>query len=344
MNTSNILDAFRASAICRDLDDAAVVQLFALAEPFSVPAGSRLVRQGEAARGAYLIGSGVCEARVTLPGGGERPVATFAAGAMFGEMALLDQGLCSASVFAATDATGWFVERAAFRALAAGRNAAALAIARHIALGLVSRLGALNAELLKQSAAEDRRVTTLPPDGDPLAAVPRTPAGTRFEYRAFLPLLPFFAGFSQAEIDSVMQAASVLRVERGQWLFTAGRPAAACFLVVRGAVEACAHRDGVERRMAVLGPGSLIGYLSVLGSGRHGANARVRESAVLLEYPAATFMHIFSGTSGAEAKMQQAIQRALLGSLARSNSQLSRLVTQHALGAALRARALQAAI
>ena len=344
MNTSNHLDAFRGSAMCRDLDDAAAAQLFALADPFAVAAGSRLVRQGEPARGAFVVGSGACEARVTLPGGGERPLARFAAGAMFGEMALLDQGLCSASVFAKTDTTGWFIDRAPFRALAAGRNPAALAIARQVALGLVARLGALNAELLRQPAAEDRKVVDHAPAEDPLAAMPRLPAMVDFPYRQFLPVLPFFAGFLPAQIDAVIAPASVLRVDRGGWLFAAGLPAKACFLVVRGAVEANAHRDGLERRIAVLGPGSLVGYLSVLRGGAHGANARVRENAVLLEYPAAAFLSIFAGTSGAEVKMQQAIQRALLGSLSRSNSQLSRLVTQHALGATLAARALQATI
>ncbi len=344
MNTSNNLDAFRGSAICRDLDDAAVAQFFAPADPFSVAAGTRLVRQGEAARGAFVIGSGACEARVTLPGGGERPLARFAAGAMFGEMALLDHGLCSASVFAETDTTGWFIDRAPFRALAAGRNPAALAIARHVAHGLVARLGTLNAELLRQPAAEDRQVTAQPPFDDPLTTVPRGPTLVDFPYRQFLPVLPFFAEFSPAEIDAVIEPASALSVDRGGWLFAAGQPATACFLVVRGAVEANAHRDGLERRIALLGPGSLVGYLSVLRGGAHGANARVRENAVLLEFPAAAFLTIFAGVSGAEVKMQQAIQRALLASLARSNSQLSRLVTQHALGTALSARALQATI
>ena len=343
MNASNHIDGFRANAICRGLDDAAVSQLFALAELFAAPGGTRLVRQGEVSRGAYLLLHGTCEARVTLPGGGDRPVATFSDGDMFGETALLDQGHCSAAVFAMSETQGWFIDRQAFRALTAGRNAAALAIARNIALGLATRLGRLNAELLRHPAAEDREVPDVLPVGDPLAGVERQPAAA-FALRPFLPVLPVFAGFSTADIDMVVAPAQSLQVARGQWLFVAGQPAESCFLLVRGAVEVCARNDGRERRLAVLGPGSLIGYLSVLGSGTHGASARVREAADLLEFPADAFRRLFAGVSGAEARMQHAVQRAMLASLARSNSQLSRLVTQEALVEALRARAAQTAI
>ncbi len=343
MNTSNHIDAFRANTLCHGLDEAAVSQLFALAEPFAVSGGTRLVRQGELSRGAFLLQSGSCEARVTLPGGGERPVATFAAGDMFGETALLDQGHCSAGVFTTTGTAGWFVDREAFRALAAGRNTAALAIARNIALGLASRLGRLNRELLSHPAAEDREAPDEPPAGDPLAGVERRPAAD-CSLRPFLPVLPVFAGFSPADIDRVVAPAESLQLARGHWLFVAGRPADACFLLVRGAVEVSARRGTYERRLAVLGPGSLIGYLSVLGAGTHGASARVRETADLLAFPADAFRRLFAGASGAEARLQHAVQRAMLASLARSNSQLSRLVTQEALGGALRARAVQTAI
>ena len=343
MNAGNPLDPFRATAICRDLDEAAAAQLFTLAEPVSFVAGSRLVRQGEASRGAFVLRAGAVEARVSLPGGDERTVATLQAGSMFGEMALLEHGTCSASVVAVEHVDGWFIERDPFRALTAGRNAAALAIQRTITRGLVERLGALNAELMKQPAPEDRVVTDVPPANDPLAAIART-RRLGFDHRAFLPVLPFFSGFSADEIDAVVASAQLLELRRGQWLFAPGQPAGACYLVVRGAVEAAARIAGRERRMALLGPGTLAGYLSVLRGTTHGAGARVRESAVLLEWPAADFLAIYNGVSGAEVKMQHAIHRNLLQSLARSNSQLSRLVTQASLSEALKARAAVAAV
>jgi CRP-like cAMP-binding protein len=343
MNATDTLDAFCATAICRGLDEAAAAQLLAVAEPVSFTSGSRLVQQGEESRGAYVLRMGKVEARVSLPGGGTKTVAVLGAGEMFGEMALLEHGHCSANVMAVSDVDGWFIEREAFRALTAGRNPVALAIQRTITSGLVARLGALNGELLSCPAPDDKLVTMALPAGDPLAGVPRLRRAS-FDHRSFLPALPFFDGFSLDEIDIAVAAASVLEVARGHWLFVAGQAANACFLVVRGAVEVNARLDGHERRMALLGPGMLVGYISVLSGKPHSANARARENVLLLEFPAADFMAFYNGTSGAAVKIQHAIHRNLLQSLARSNSQLSRLVTQARLSEALTTRVAKAGL
>ena len=339
----NSLAAFCATGICCGLDKADAAQLLAMAQPVSFAAGSRMVRHGESSRGAYVIRKGHIEARLTLPGGGEKTVVELADGSMFGEMSLLDNGQSIASVFAVTDVDGWFIERNLFRALIAGRNPAALAIQRTITSGLVARLGIMNGELQRQVAPEDRKVLISAPTGDPLADTPRR-ISSRFDYPRFLSLLPFFADFTAEEIATVVASATVLEVTRGQWLFSAGQPANACYLVVRGAVEANVYIEDCVRRLAVLGPGSLVGYMGILADAPHNANTLTREDCVLLEFPAAAFMALYKGTSGAEVKTQHAIQCNLLQSLSRSYSQLSRLVTQARLSEALQARAVRAGI
>ena len=343
MKPGNPLDDFRATALCRGLDDVESTQLLAVAEPVSFLAGSRLVQQGEAARGAYVLRQGKVEARVSLSGGGEKTVAVLGAGSMFGEMALLEHGACTASVVAIENVDGWFIEHEPFRALTAGRNPAALAIQRTITAGLIARLVALNAELRKQPSPEDRLATELPPAVDPLADVPRLHRAT-FDYRRFLPGLPFFAGFSADHIEVAVANTGLREIARGQWLFVAGQPADACFLVVRGAIEVSAKIEARERRMALLGPGMLVGYMSVLGGSPHGASARARENTTLLEFSAEDFMSLYNANSGAAVKVQRAIHRNLLQSLARSNSQMSRLVTQAKLNEALRVRLIRASI
>ena len=351
MNVSNSLDdcaaagldAFCATGICCGLDKSEAAQLLAMAQPVSFVAGSRMVRHGEPSRGAYVIRTGRIEARVTLPGGGEKTVVELADGSMFGEMSLLDNGTSVASVFAVSDVDGWFIERNLFRALIAGRNPAALAIQRTITSGLVARLATLNGDLQKHVAPEDKKITEPAPASDPLVTIERH-SSSGFNHRGFLSILPFFAHFTEDEIDSVTAAAKILTVPRGQWLLAAGQPANACYLVVRGAVEANIYFQGCVRRLAVLGPGSLVGYMGIIGGSPHNTNARAREETLLLEFPAVALMQFYKGTSGAEVKTQHAIQRNLLQSLARSYSQMSRLVTQARLSEALQARALRVGI
>jgi len=134
-------------------------------------------------------------------------------------------------------------------------------------------------------------------------------------------------------------------VARGATLFAAGQPAQACYLVVRGALEVVAIDKNIERRIAVAGPGELVGYLALLERGVHAASARIRESACVLEVPAREFLALYEGNSGTSVRLQHAIHRSLLRSLARSNTQLTRLISHARVAAASRdAAELEAAL
>jgi hypothetical protein len=51
-------------------------KLLSIGREVGFRSGARLLRQGEAARGAFLIGAGEVEAQVALPGGGVGPEIT----------------------------------------------------------------------------------------------------------------------------------------------------------------------------------------------------------------------------------------------------------------------------
>jgi CRP-like cAMP-binding protein len=315
------------------LQHSALAPLLAVARAVSFSKGARLARQGEAARGAFLIRSGEAEAQVSLPGGGMLSVASFSAGAMFGEMALIERGVCSATVVAKTNVEGWFVGRDDFRALVASRDARALDVQRAITRTLAERLRALNAKVREHPAQEDRPEREPPPAGDPLAKVKRSNRAA-FDWKAFIPILPFFEGFDADEVDELVAQAKVLELPRGAWLFAQGQPAPTCFLVLRGAAEVFVHAQGRERRVAIAGPGELVGYMATLDGAAHGGNARMRESATLLELPREALLAIYNGASAASVSLQHANQRSLLKSLSRTNTLLTRLITHDRLSAA----------
>ncbi len=297
--------------------------LLSIARPLAFARGERLVRQGEPTRGAYLVRKGRVEARVALPGGDSLPVATLGAGELFGEMALLERGICSASVLAVTDVEAAFVERDDFRALVASRDPTALGVQRALTQLLATKLRALNAKVREHPADEDRPSRDEPPRRIDLSRAP-SPA---FEWRAFLPLLPFFEGFDAYEIEEIAAIGRAIELPRGTWLFAPGERAESCFVVVRGAVEVVSRLGELERRVALAGPGELVGYLAVLHGASHAAGARVREKAALLEFPAAQFLALYGASSGAAVRLQRAIHASLLRSIARTNTQLTRLIS-----------------
>jgi CRP-like cAMP-binding protein len=299
--------------------------LLSVARPVSFAAGATLVRHGESARGAFVLRAGAADAVVTLPGGESLTVATLDAGGMFGEMALIELGTCTATVIATAPVEGWFIAHEDFRALVSQCQPVALRLQHAVTVALADKLAALNAQLLACSADEDRPARAFVA-GDPLAAAPRLPKPP-FAAAAFLPHLPLFERFAADEVEELAARGSWVEAARGQAIFVAGEQACAAFAVVRGAVEVVAVRAGRERRVAVLGPGQLLGFLSVLGNAHHSTHAFARESALLLEFPGDVFRELYFGGSRASARLRHAVQASLLAAMARTNRALTRLIS-----------------
>ncbi len=307
------------------LDDAARNLLLSIARPVSFTRGARLVRAGDASRGAYVLREGEAEASVVLPGGERLSVAKLEPGSLFGETALFERGTATATVTASTNVAGWFLARDDFRALAAQRSPEAQRVQHALALILMQKLRAINAKVLEVAAPEDRPAVKSA-IADPLAATKRVKKST-FDFKPFLPLLPVFEGFDDTEVAQVLDVSRLLELPRGHAVFAAGQPSAAAFVVLRGAVEIRAGHLQRERRMAVLGPGQLFGFMSLIEGATHGSTASVREAALLLEIPRAAFEALYFGASPVSTELQHAIQRSLLASLAQTNRHLTRLIS-----------------
>ncbi len=320
------------SSFLDGLDPAAREALLAIASPVSFMAGSVLVRHGEPARGAYVLREGKVEAVIRLPGGEDLTVAALGDGDAFGEMALVEAGTCTATVRAVSHVDGWFVAGEDFRALAAQSSAGARAIQHAVTLLLAGKVGALNAQLMACPAPEDRMARAVAA-GDPLAGIPRS-RRTPFDVSGYLPRLPLFERFGPDEVDALVAAGSYLEVPRGACLFATGGEAVAAYLVVRGAVEIVAARDGRERRVALAGPGQLAGYLGVLRERPHSSAVYAREASLLLEWSAAGFRALYSGDGRASARLRQAVQKSLLVAMGRTNRSLTRLLSQAQLASA----------
>jgi len=96
--------ALQDSLILRGLTRAQAKTVVLLGSLRRVKAGETVVRQGEPGEDMYLILSGAAEVSLDDETGGRSDVARLEDGAIFGEMALLGEGVRSATVVAASDA------------------------------------------------------------------------------------------------------------------------------------------------------------------------------------------------------------------------------------------------
>lgn len=312
------------------LSPAARELLLAAARPVSFVKGATLVRHGDPARGAFVLREGGAEARIPAPGGECFVVAHLAAGDIFGEMALVDSGTCTATVVATSPVDGWFLAFEDFRAVVSQRHPASRELQHAVTLVLAERLRAVNTRLAAIASPEDRPARTAP--AHPRDGIDRPPRAA-FDLGAFLPRLAFFDSFPAEEIDEVAASARVLEAARGAMLYAPGSDAEAVYVVARGAVEVVRPVAGRERRVAVLGPGKLLGFMGVLLGAPHGTYAWAREASTLLEIPSAGFRTLYFGESPCASRLRRAVQRSLLESLGRTNRSLTRFVAHARLAA-----------
>ena len=99
-----------------DFDAQQVERLRGWLEPVSWSAGDVIFRSGDPGSALYLVTKGRASIHIRHDGGDIRLI-TFAAGAVFGELALLDRGPRSATVTADEDLQGFGLSEASFAVL-----------------------------------------------------------------------------------------------------------------------------------------------------------------------------------------------------------------------------------
>jgi len=90
--------------------------------------------------------------------------------------------------------------------------------------------------------------------------------------------VPLFSGCSNKELEKVARASDEIRMTAGTLIVDQGQTGREAFIVVEGEVEV--KRNG--RRVASLGPGAIVGELSLLDHGPRTATATCETDCTLL--------------------------------------------------------------
>jgi CRP-like cAMP-binding protein len=310
-----------------DLNDSELHQIVAFFTTITLRAGQTLYAEGSAANSACFVIDGELDAFAKLPGGGEAMVGTILPGTIIGEMALLNGGRRTASVRARTEARALEVSAAFFQASLGQMDLPAYKILRRVIRDLTERLSEVRDKIIthmEQLDPESAAVSTAGASrGDPVGHS----GEASFDFRPYLPLLPFFRHFHQADTDRFLALGKLLEMPGQSQLYEEGAEATSAYLVVRGAVECTVWRGG-KKQLAVIGPGRICGANEIIGRRSRKNSAGTRSGSLLLELEREAFERLFTGETPECLQFQNAIGNDQLNDLKSANNLLALLVSQ----------------
>ncbi|HEY1366665.1 MAG TPA: aminotransferase class V-fold PLP-dependent enzyme [Gaiellaceae bacterium] len=280
-------------------------RLDALTRPFAADAAGLLCREGAPVERVLFVDGGRAEVTVS----GVR-IGELGRGAVVGEAALSEPTTHAATARAVEPLTGRALDVAEVSQLREAGDPIAFALLRRLALGLARAVR-------DTTAPEPIPANAEPEPPDPSNRLLLGEPGP--EERAFLVELPFFGAFAAPELAELVATMRRIELERGALLFPEAEPGRSCFVIVRGAVEISRRRGAGRTRLATVGPGRLLGEVSLVDGGPRTADCRAVEPTVLLELQAEACEHLLEARSAAALKLLQTLNRNLLGARRRAD-------------------------
>ena len=139
----------------------------------------------------------------------------------------------------------------------------------------------------------------------------------------FISRVPLFTGLNEHQFAALAARTNHISLRRGEVLFEEGEPGDRLYIITEGKIKlGHSSSDGRESLLAILGPGEIIGELTLFDPGPRSTTATAVSSASLLSLDHADLVAVLD-TSPEVAKH---MLRALAQRLRRTNESLSDLV------------------
>jgi CRP-like cAMP-binding protein len=257
-----------------------------------------------------IVFAGLLRIEVGVRGGGSVEIGQAGPGQVVGEMTCLDPAPRSATVTAALDSTIITLDRGTLNSLRTSAPAVftevlkvVIAQVTHRVREADDRVGDLAAGLGVPPPAAGS-----PSPGGPLPGPARAPAG--------------FSATEMALLDGALPRESF---DDGGVVCREGAPGGSCFVLRSGAVEVRKGVDGGEIVLAVLGPGAIIGQMSLVDDRPRSATVRCRGPVDVLVLDRDLFDRMLSAQAPLALRLQEQIAISGIRQLRNADRWLSSL-------------------
>jgi len=143
---------------------------------------------------------------------------------------------------------------------------------------------------------------------------------------ALLQSIPLFADFPNEQLRLIAFSAEPMTLPADTMLFREGASADGGYVVVSGAVQFFTGTGEAERRIAVAGPGALIGELALLSATNRPASARTLEPTELLSVSRRLLRRVLEEYPEMAARLHLALRERLAAMTGELNETRERLL------------------
>jgi len=285
------------------------------ARPFECAEGDVLFQQGQTAEGMYLIKQGSVRIEVRTPGDENVLISRIGPSDIAGEMALMDTAVRSASATAEEDTHGYMISQQRFEMLRADMRPAGLAIMNRLGRQVASRCRAVVEDISGGRTAE--------------SAGPSGPSQWDRSYcdselslkRAQLKQLPIFSGFSDVDIQTLIEEGETWSFPARHLLFSRGGSPEGLVIVLRGALRSGLPRSMGGQHIFLHGPGTVAGVVSLIDGLPHPVDLSTRERSTILYISRSRFEELRHSGSAVSFNVCANVNTALVSLLRKLNNQ-----------------------
>ncbi len=319
-----MVDALRRADVFWGLEREDIEILAEALPQIRLEQGEYLFQQGSMGDSMFIVADGRLQVRVSDNRGQSTTVGMLGAGESVGEMACVDPSPRSAAVLATQPTSVCEVSADTLTTLEEVAPTIVATIVGGVMRHVTKRLRQTNERLeLELRGLHRDRDPLGTSEGAHLAAGggPRPHRGL-FQWER----VPLPEGLERRDLEMLGTAGRLLVWDPGTLLCQEGRPGASCFVLLAGHVEVFKASAGGGRHLATLGPGSLVGQMSLVDSSPRSASVRAVDEVVALEVGRDVFERLVRAASPFALRFQRQIALAGIRQLRLANARLTGLL------------------
>ncbi|MCL9685636.1 cyclic nucleotide-binding domain-containing protein [Legionella maioricensis] len=279
----NIKNAMNATNPFKYLDENQIGELEFYGQIIEYESEQRILMQGKPGTGLYIIINGEAKVSVNMLGEGNMELKRLKHGDFFGEVSLLEDSPCTATVTATKQLCCFFISKQCFEAFFLIKPEIRYLINRSLLEEVIKRQQQMSnkiSKLIQKQSIERHSISALNQGYEGLDL--QKYQAKEFDY---LYNLPVFKVFSKTEFSDLIDHAQRIVMNKHTDLICVNNINSSLYFIISGSLQLNINSKGKKSRFAVLGPNTLICPISSIEKQSEMFHYITNDLVVMLEIP-----------------------------------------------------------